>query len=721
MAELSTRGRPESTRRLALRIAQLCSAIRDILNARRVSVLLYDPAADAVSLLVSDQPEDERLSDLGGKWARIALDEFPAARAALIEQSAVVIEDAQRDQRLPPGLAADFGTTSVHLEPLLSGGPVGILAIEPAPAAQSGDLRSIVPLVATSAARVPRREEIELEQTQADFLVELLDAAAAEPSLDGVLGTVCERVARRLGARRAAIFLRENGHLVPRMARDPDGAHDHEACERFRQAASTPPLIETVVESADPAVAEEPDSPLIAGWCSEALGIGSALAVPIGKPPHIIGVLTVDTSAPRRFPEDEIRLVTDVGARIAGIVERTRELEERTAHLRAATAVRRLLEEGSRAVSAGEAGETLARVAKEALGVPHASVFLADSEDRIEYVGLDVPERFEAIARERLVGSPAREFRLWRRATRQPKPIFVEDASASELIPSELVTLLGLRSYVAFPLLSSDRALGLVVCSETREGRRWSPEQQRLVTQLALEGSLVVENAALRGTDQERIDELSRQAFHDPLTELPNRALFADRLEHALARLHRRHESLAVMLLDLDGFKAINDNFGHEAGDQLLIAVGQRLRACLRPADTVARLGGDEFTILLEEISHLREATRVAERIEHSLRTPFVLDGHEATITTSIGIALNSAEEAEPQQLLRNADTAMYRAKHAGKARYEVYELQGNPSPLERLDASEADFEIKRSTFRDAAEEREEGDGRSSLAEHTDD
>jgi diguanylate cyclase (GGDEF)-like protein len=201
------------------------------------------------------------------------------------------------------------------------------------------------------------------------------------------------------------------------------------------------------------------------------------------------------------------------------------------------------------------------------------------------------------------------------------------------------------------------------------------------VDQLALEGSLVVENAALRGADQERIDELARQAFHDPLTDLPNRALFADRLEHALARLNRRDQVIAVLLLDLDGFKEVNDSLGHDAGDQLLIAVSQRLRACLRPADSIARLGGDEFTILLEEITSLREATLVAERIEDSLRTPFVLDGHEVKVTTSIGIALNSGGDIEPDDLVRNADTAMYEAKRAGKARYEVHESSDNPSP----------------------------------------
>jgi len=551
---------------------------------------------------------------------------------------------------------------------------VGILAVEPASAAASEAIDSIVPLVAASAGRIPPPEELEGDRSEAGFLIELMDAAAAETSLGRSLGTICERLARRLGARRGAAFLKENGHVVPRAARYADGSRDPEAWERFRGAASPPPLVDTVMRTGEVATAEEPDSPLIGGWWAESFDLGAVLAVPIGRAHDIVGVLTLDHPEAREFSEDELRLAESAGLRLGGIIERAREIEERTAHLNAATAVRRLLEEGSRALSAAHAGETLARIAKEALGVQHSSVILADPEDRIEYIGLDVPEQFEAVARERLVGSPAREFRLWRRAMRQPKPIFVENARASQLIPTELVTLLGLRSYVAFPLLSSERPLGLVICAETRESRHWTAEERRLVDQLALEGSLVVENAALRGADQERIDELARQAFHDPLTELPNRALFADRLEHALARLERHDQLIAVLLLDLDGFKEVNDSLGHDAGDRLLIAMSQRLRACLRPADSIARLGGDEFTILLEEITSLSEATRVAVRIEDALRTPFELDGHEVKVTTSIGIALHSGGDIDPDELVKNADAAMYTAKRAGKARYEIYE-----------------------------------------------
>jgi diguanylate cyclase (GGDEF)-like protein len=674
MAELTTRRRQDSTRRLALHMSRLCKATRDTLNARRVSVLVFDVSSETVSLFAWDQPDDTRLRELAAKWAHIPLENFPAARAVLDDEQPIEIEEASSDERIPSGFAADFGTTSIHLEPLLAPGPVGILAVEPASAAASEAIDSIVPLVAASAGRIPPPEELEGDRSEAGFLIELMDAAAAETSLGRSLGTICERLARRLGARRGAAFLKENGHVVPRAARYADGSRDPEAWERFRGAASPPPLVDTVMRTGEAATAEEPDSPLIAGWWAESFDLGAVLAVPIGRAHDIVGVLTLDHPEAREFLEDELRLAESAGLRLGGIIERAREIEERTAHLNAATAVRRLLEEGSRALSAAQAGETLARIAKEALGVQHSSVILADPEDRIEYIGLDVPEQFEAVARERLVGSPAREFRLWRRAMRQPKPIFVENARASQLIPTELVTLLGLRSYVAFPLLSSERPLGLVICAETRESRHWTAEERRLVDQLALEGSLVVENASLRGADQERIDELARQAFHDPLTDLPNRALFADRLAHALARLERHDQVIAVILLDLDGFKEVNDSLGHDAGDRLLVALSQRLRACLRPADSIARLGGDEFTILLEEISSTSEATRVAERIEDSLRTPFVLEGHEVKVTASIGIALNSGNSIEPDELVRNADAAMYRAKRAGKARYEIHE-----------------------------------------------
>jgi diguanylate cyclase (GGDEF)-like protein/PAS domain S-box-containing protein len=169
-------------------------------------------------------------------------------------------------------------------------------------------------------------------------------------------------------------------------------------------------------------------------------------------------------------------------------------------------------------------------------------------------------------------------------------------------------------------------------------------------------------------------EELSRQAFHDSLTGLANRALFDDRMQHALAHADRRGQRPAVLLLDLDGFKIINDSLGHQAGDQVLVMVAQRIKACCRLSDTVARLGGDEFAVLLEEGADQSAAENVAQRLLEILRRPFLVEGREMAVGGSIGIALNEGSTAVSDDLLRDADAAMYCAKSRGRDRYEVFE-----------------------------------------------
>ena len=189
-------------------------------------------------------------------------------------------------------------------------------------------------------------------------------------------------------------------------------------------------------------------------------------------------------------------------------------------------------------------------------------------------------------------------------------------------------------------------------------------------------------------TERKALEEsLRHQALHDPLTDLPNRTLFLDRLEEALARLGRGGSSVAVLFLDLDDFKVVNDSLGHEAGDALLVAVSGRLRACLRPEDTVARFGGDEFAVLLDNGTVAGDdAALVAERIVEGLREPFVVKGREISISPSIGIVMATSSRDRPMDLLRKADIAMYEAKAKGQARYEVFDPTMNIRILERLE-----------------------------------
>ena len=180
-------------------------------------------------------------------------------------------------------------------------------------------------------------------------------------------------------------------------------------------------------------------------------------------------------------------------------------------------------------------------------------------------------------------------------------------------------------------------------------------------------------------------EQLVYDAFHDSLTGLPNRALFLDRLQHVITTSRRRADSLyAVLFLDMDRFKIINDSLGHIVGDQLLAAVGRQLSDCLRPGDTVARLGGDEFAVLLENISDLKDAVDVTERIHQKLTKPLLVQGHEVFCSVSIGIALGPALYERPEQLLRDADIAMYLAKARGNACYEIFDTKMHASILDR-------------------------------------
>jgi len=183
----------------------------------------------------------------------------------------------------------------------------------------------------------------------------------------------------------------------------------------------------------------------------------------------------------------------------------------------------------------------------------------------------------------------------------------------------------------------------------------------------------------------------AHQALHDPLTDLGNRTLFIERVAHALARRSRPDATLAVLFVDLDNFKAINDSRGHAVGDEILVAVGRRLAACVRPADTVARLGGDEFAVLLDDLSGLPEAGEVAARLLDALRAPVAARGTTVVVGGSVGIAFADAGADDTDTLLRNADVALYRAKDRGRGGYQVFDASMHAAVVARLEL-EADL-----------------------------
>ncbi|HUH06553.1 MAG TPA: EAL domain-containing protein, partial [Egibacteraceae bacterium] len=180
--------------------------------------------------------------------------------------------------------------------------------------------------------------------------------------------------------------------------------------------------------------------------------------------------------------------------------------------------------------------------------------------------------------------------------------------------------------------------------------------------------------------------EITFRAFHDSLTQLANRTLFTDRIERAVARSQPGRTQVAVAFIDLDDFKEVNDSFGHSVGDELLVTVAGRLRSCLRNVDTAARLGGDEFALLLEDVANPEEALAIVRRAMEVLRRPFRLGGRDVSVRASVGVALGSREQFTPDELLRNADVAMYAAKAGGKGRYEVFDPATHDGSGRRLE-----------------------------------
>ncbi|TAM45448.1 MAG: EAL domain-containing protein [Gammaproteobacteria bacterium] len=225
-------------------------------------------------------------------------------------------------------------------------------------------------------------------------------------------------------------------------------------------------------------------------------------------------------------------------------------------------------------------------------------------------------------------------------------------------------------------------------------------ENKRVEEELLAHSSRLEKLVAARTTELEQANERLRQelaermqaqahldyiAYHDHLTGLPNRLLFCDRLEHAMSQANRREQFVALFLLDLDHFKQVNDSLGHSMGDVLLKDVAQRLKSCVRESDTVARLGGDEFAIVLEGLSHIDEAAGIAQKIVDTFAQPIGVDGHELLVSMSIGITIYPFDDDNIEDLMRDADTALYRAKDTGRNGYQFYQADMTTATMEHL------------------------------------
>ncbi|MEV4642015.1 sensor domain-containing diguanylate cyclase [Actinoplanes sp. NPDC049548] len=383
---------------------------------------------------------------------------------------------------------------------------------------------------------------------------------------------------------------------------------------------------------------------------------GDRLAIPLRLGGHIVGVLLLSGTNPVVLRP---RQIAALALHFATLLEMAPHRQMKRAE-RDSAAMRRLLQNGVTAPSLQDAARVVVESAAEAFDTDRAVLCLVDLDQRIRFV--ETVGIAESAAEELLADLEqdlATTGSVWRTMT--SRTLFVGDVHDGAADHEPLFHALNLRAYAAVPLVSGTRPIGWVLCGDTRSAREWTSRFLVVAGKLSVSGALILVNAEARQANEEI---LKYRANHDALTGLKNRAGLGEGAGNVLQEATDTGSHAALLLIDLNGFKEVNDTQGHQAGDSLLQQVAKRLVASVRRHDMVARLGGDEFAVLLTDSV---KAERVAARICEQLRKPFRLGSSSVTIGGSIGISVYPSDASDFDELLEAADIAMYTAKRETK------------------------------------------------------
>jgi diguanylate cyclase (GGDEF)-like protein len=476
---------------------------------------------------------------------------------------------------------------------------------------------------------------------QAGLVATLVEVGTQEqPSVQRILDIVHRTLRQAIGLASAAVYTFESEHEPPTQVAAVGVAGNPALSVEARRMAVTCFTRSAVVAAA------------------------GRLVVPVRIGGATLGVLALAGGAPRLLRRD---VVDAVALHVAGALRVLVHERDQQFAANSAQAIRRLFDDGATAASIEAAAEILARVTADAFRTERGGLLLIDGDGRIRYtVGVGLSSQLSAALARAMVGKIAADSPGWQTTAGAFGPVLVDDASIAAVRPGGLVRTMELLSYVAMPLVLAGNLVGMAVCGDASRRRIWSAQDRELATQLALEGALILDSARLRQAEQARVAELTHQAFHDALTGLPNRSLLLGRMSQAVSAATDVNERVGLLLLDLDGFKQVNDTFGHQAGDVLLQNVADRLLHVVHDHHTVARLGGDEFAVLVADNPDLDTVSAIACQIHDHLTKAFPIDDRHLSIGASIGIALFPEHGTDVADLLRSADNAMYQAKQRG-------------------------------------------------------
>jgi diguanylate cyclase (GGDEF)-like protein/putative nucleotidyltransferase with HDIG domain len=660
-------------------LIQVCEAATRLSVADRCSILLADEAGETLEPFMSLGFKDEKIWERFRATARVPISFAPGMRDVFLSQKPILIGHAKRTRLIPQSVVKDFGMKSAAIYPMVVRDTVvGIMVIDSVkdylrfPEEEVETLAAIArqAAVVIDNARLFEREQRQRQRAEALFRV--VGAVSSSLSLKKVLIKLCQSVVDLSVGDRCSFFLSQEGErATPIMSL---GIEDPSLWEKFKGSsaieASQVHGIREAFQSLEPIIEEHvPGSGLLPDYWVDTFNVKSLALYPLVHREKNVGVMAVDSFRDFvRFPPEEVETLAAIARQAAVVIENARLFEQERKQRRRAEALLQAVGAASSSLSLQKVITDLCRSVVDISVGERCSIFLADKSTGrlLPYMSLGPEdegmwEKFRSIAS---VPPTEQRTRLVEAITHIRAPIIQENAPATRLLPRDWLESFGIKSVAIYPLVVKEETIGVMAVDSYTDFVRFPPEEVETMAAIARQAAVIIDNARLH-------ERVQQQAIADPLTGLYNHRHLYERLEQEVARAKRSRRPIAVLMVDIDGLKLINDTYGHRVGDEALKLLASVLQSSCRAEDIVGRYGGDEFMIILPE-ADTAEAERIGERVQANLAARYLEEKGKdgcVPIRLSMGVACYPNDATVMHELVDAADSALYRSKQGGGGR----------------------------------------------------
>lgn len=660
-------------------LIQTCEAAARLSVADRCSILLLDEAGETLEPFMSLGFKDEKLWQRFRTTARVPVALVPGMRDALLTQRPILVGRADRTQLIPRAIVENFGMKSVAIYPMVVRDQVvGIMVVDSVkeylrfPQEEVETMTAIARQAAVVIENARLFEREHEQRRRAETLSEVVSTASSSLGLKKVLIKLCQSVVDLSVGDRCSIFLTEEGKqsAIPIMSL---GIEDPSLWERFKSSAALEASqvqgIPQAFQSREPVIEEHvPGSGLLPDYWVETFSLKSLALYPLVQRDTNVGVMAVDSFRDFvHFPPEEIEILTAIARQAAVVIENARLFEREREQRRRAETLLKVVGTASSSLSLKKVLINLCRSVVDLSVGERCSIFLTDkATGRLEpYMSLGPEDKvmWDRFRSRTVVPRTPRQRRLLEAITGIRAPIIQEDVPGTGFLSTRWTEDFGTKSLALYPLAVKDEAVGVMAVDSFTDFVHFPPEEVETLAAIAGQAAAIIENARLH-------EQVQLQAIADPLTGLYNHRHLYERLEQEMARAKRGRRPVAVLMLDIDNLKLINDTSGHQVGDEALKLLASVLQTSCRTEDIVGRYGGDEFMVLLPG-ADTAEAEHVGERIQATLTAHSLGEKKRVRVPVrlSMGVACFPSDATVMHELVDAADRALYRSKQSGGGR----------------------------------------------------